>query len=74
MTPWTVAHQVPLSMEFLGQEYWSRWPFSSPGDPLDPGFEPGFPALQADSLPGSYMDTIVWIFVPLTPQIHMLKS
>ena len=23
-TPWTVAHQAPLSMEFSRQEYWSR--------------------------------------------------
>ena len=23
MTPWTVAHQAPLSMEFSRQEYWS---------------------------------------------------
>ena len=25
-------------------------PFPSPGDPLNPGIEPGSPALQADSL------------------------
>ena len=31
-TPWTVAHQAPLSMEFSRQEYWSGLPFSSPGD------------------------------------------
>ena len=23
VTPWTVAHQAPLSMEFSGQKYWS---------------------------------------------------
>ena len=51
MTPWTVAHQASLSMEFSRQEYWSGLPFPSPGDLLDPGIEPGFPALQADSLP-----------------------
>ena len=27
-TPWTVAHQVPLSMEFSRQEYWVAIPFS----------------------------------------------
>ena len=32
------------------QEYWSKLPFSSPGDLLDSGIEPGSPALQADSL------------------------
>ena len=31
-TPWTVAHQVPLSMEFTRQEYWNGLPFSSPGE------------------------------------------
>ena len=39
-TPWTVAHQAPLSMEFSRQEYWSGLPFYSPGDLPDPGIEP----------------------------------
>ena len=30
-TPWTVAHQAPLSMGFSRQEYWSGLPFPSPG-------------------------------------------
>ena len=51
MTPWTVAHQAPLSMEFSRQENWSGLPFPSPGDLPDPGIEPASPALQADSLP-----------------------
>ena len=51
MTPWTVAHQAPLSMGFSGQEYWSGLPFPSPGDLPDPGIEPRTPALQADTLP-----------------------
>ena len=38
-------------MGFSRQEYWSRWPFPSPGDLLNLGVEPGSPALQADSLP-----------------------
>ena len=38
-------------MEFSKQEYWSRLPFSSPGDLPNPGIEPGSPSLQADSLP-----------------------
>ena len=29
-TPWTVAYQVPSSMEFSRQEYWSGLPFPSP--------------------------------------------
>ena len=31
VTPWTEAHQGPLSMEFSRQEYWSGLPFPSPG-------------------------------------------
>ena len=50
-TPWTVACQSPLSMEFSSQEYWSGLPCPSPGDLPNPGIEPRSPALQADSLP-----------------------
>ena len=50
-TPWTVAHQSPLSMGFSRQEYWCGLPFSPPGDPPDSGIEHPSPALQADSLP-----------------------
>ena len=39
-TPWTVAHQAPLSMGFSRQEHWSGLPFPSPGDLPDPGIEP----------------------------------
>ena len=36
MTPWTVAHQAPISMEFSRQEYWSGLPFPSPGESSQP--------------------------------------
>ena len=49
-SPWTVAHQAPLSMGFSRQEYWSGLPFPSPEDLPDPGIESRSPALQADSL------------------------
>ena len=29
-TPWTAAHQAPLSLGFSRQEYWSGLPFPSP--------------------------------------------
>ena len=51
MTPWIVAFQATLSIEFSRQEYWSGYPFPSPGDLPNPGIEPMSPALQADSLP-----------------------
>ena len=45
-TPWTVARQAPLSLEFSRQEYWSsRLPFPTPGDLPDPGIKPSSPAL-----------------------------
>ena len=50
VTPWTVAYQVPPSMEFSRQEYWSGLPLPSPGNLPNPGIEPGYPALQADAL------------------------
>ena len=45
------TYQAPLSMGFSRQEYWSGYPFPSPGDLPDPGIKPGSPALQLDSLP-----------------------
>ena len=51
VTSWTIARQALLFMEFSRQEYWSWWPFPSPGDLPNPGMEPRSPALQADSLP-----------------------
>jgi len=50
VTPWTVAHQAPLSTEFSRQEYWSGLPFLSPGHISDTGIKPVSPELQADSL------------------------
>ena len=51
VTSRTVASQSPLSMRFSRQEYWSRLSFLSSGCLPDPGFKPGSPVLQADSLP-----------------------
>ena len=45
VTPWTVALQAPLSMEFSRQEDWRGLPFPSPGDSPNPGIKPRSPAL-----------------------------
>ena len=51
-TPWTVAHQAPLSMGILQtRTHWSGLPCPPPGDLPNPGIQPMSPALQADSLP-----------------------
>ena len=60
--PWTVAHQVPLSMGFPRQEYWSGFPFPSPGDLPNPGIEPSSPALQADSLSTELQGKLMYIY------------
>ena len=44
VTPWTVAYQVPPSMGFYRQEYWTGLPFPSPDLP-NQGIEPSSPAL-----------------------------
>ena len=51
VTPWTVAHQAPLSVGFSRQEYWSGQPFPSLGHLPNPGIKPGSPTLQVDSFP-----------------------
>ena len=56
VTPWTVAHQVPLSMEFSRQEYLSGLPFPIPGDFPDPGPEATFPVSPA--VAGRFFNTV----------------
>ena len=70
-TPWTAAHQAPLSIGFPRQESWSGLSFLPPGDLSNPGIQPMVPmspALQGDfffffftaelsgsPVPGTYM-------------------
>ena len=62
-TLWTVACQVPLSIGFSRQEYWSRLPFPSPGDLPDPGIERASHASPA--LSGGFFTTVP----PGTPHV-----
>ena len=64
VTPWTVAHQAPLSTEFSRQEYWSWLPFPSPGALPNSGIKPRSPALQVDSLPKEPPENI-WVSLSL---------
>ena len=50
-----VAHQVPVSMEFSRQEYWSGWPCPIPEDLPDPGIEPM--SLMSLALVGRFFTT-----------------
>ena len=66
MTPWTVAHQAPLSVGFFRQEYWSGLPFPSQGDLPNPEIELEPPVLQADSLLSDTWNQLLNTASPLT--------
>ena len=51
-TPWTVACQAALSVEFSRQQYWSGLPFPPPGDRPEPGIE-----LESLALAGGFFTT-----------------
>ena len=55
VTPWTVVHQVPLSMGFFRQEYWSGLPFPPPGDFPNPRIESL--SLASPALAGGFFTT-----------------
>ena len=55
VTPWTIAHQAPLFIEFPRQEYWRGLPFPSLGNLPDPGIQPMSPASPA--LVGGFFTT-----------------
>ena len=63
MTPWTVAHQAPLSMGFSRQEYWSGLPCPPPGDLEDPGIEPA--SVTSPAVAGGFF--FFFFFLPLKP-------
>ena len=54
-TLWTLAVQVPLSMGFPRQEYWSGLPFPPPVDLPDPGVKPM--SLASSALAGGFFTT-----------------
>ena len=51
-TLWTVAFQVPLSVEFSRQEFWSGLPCPPPGDLPNPGIKPT--SVMSPALAGGY--------------------
>ena len=74
VTPWTIACQDPLSMEFSRQEYWSGLPLSSPGDLPDTGIIPV--SFASPTLSGRFFITMppVKPIVSHTHQKHILKK
>ena len=58
MASWTVGCQAPLFMEFLRQEYWSRLPFPTPGDLLNPGIKAA--SSVSPTLTGGCFTSVPW--------------
>ena len=76
-TPWTVAHQTPLSMGFSGQEHWSGLPQQHPAEKLGQPCAclPGRTSLQQDGLrvhPSS--DSILLLTVPPDHLLEDLRT
>ena len=64
VTPWTVAHQAPLSMGFSRQEHWSGLMFSPPEDLPDPGIKPA--SLMSPALAGGFFtSSATWEVISL---------
>ena len=78
VTPWTAAHQDPLSMGFLRQEYWNGLPFPPPGDLPNSGTEPT--SLASPALAGGFLPTVTpgkpknKCHLHKTTQLYMLIS
>ena len=66
VTPWTVAHQAPLSTGFSRQEYWSGLPRPPPGDLPNQGSNPH---LQASSIGRRILLPLSHHGSPLYPRI-----
>ena len=70
-TLWTIACQVPLSMKFSRQEYWSGLLFSPPGGLPDPGIKPI--SLAYSALAGRFFFTVPgrqYIYIYIYTHIH----
>ena len=78
VTPWTVAHQAPLSMGFSRQEHWSGLPFPSPGGLPSPGIEPASPALAGGFFtsepPGKPLEAVLVVPRPVPRHCINVKS
>ena len=73
MTPWTISHQAPLSMEFSRQVYWSGLPFPTPGDLPNPGIE--LMSLVSFALEGRFSTTgAIWFSLTKAQRVKLLPA
>ena len=61
-TPWSVAHQAPLSMELSRQKYSRGLPFPTLGDLPDPGIEPTS-LVSAALASGFFSTSVTWDYI-----------
>ena len=78
VTPWAVAHLVPLATGFPRQECWSGLPFPSPGDLPDTGVEPTTSALAGEFFtsepPGKPKSKYMWVLISYEPGISLYSQ
>ena len=80
VTPWTIAHQAPLSVELSRQEYWTRFPFPTPGDLPDSGIKPttlASPALADESftiVPPENSYVCICVYMYINTYIHIINQ
>ena len=77
VTLWAIAHQIPLSMRFSRQEYWSGLLCPLPGDLPHPGIE--LASLTSPAWVGGFFTTSTtwesWSSFPKSPfslEVHIL--
>ena len=68
LSPWIVAHQILLSMGFSRQEYWSRFPFPSPGNLPNLGIH--LMSLTFPALAGGFFTTSATLEAPPRRQAY----
>ena len=77
-TPWTVAHEAPLSMEFSRQEYWSGLQFPPSGGLPNPRIEPalagGFFPTEPPGKPKGFNTEICMNIYACTPIPVMISQ
>ena len=70
-TPWTIAHQPPLSMRFSRQEYWSGLSCPPLGDLSYPGIQ--LMSLMSPTWAGGFF-TIITTWEALEIMLHLLNT
>ena len=69
-TPWTLAHQAPLSVCFPRQEYWRGLPFPPPGDLPNSGIK--LVSLTSPTLADRFFTTSATREAQVSPKLNLV--